>query len=140
LIRVLGFALQLFHRPGSRGTLPKDVDRGRLLIRIGPLRKKGLRIISAVLASSIFYHLANARLVCFVLELTESPLFLLKKRPSLAFSIPLTSPSVRDGVALHSIAPRSTTGKGVERMDIGCLSLFSPFSSLSEERELINIS
>ena len=23
-------------REGSRGTLPKDVDRGRLLIRIGP--------------------------------------------------------------------------------------------------------
>jgi len=83
------------------------------------LRKKGLIIVSAINAFSIFYHLANARLVCFVLSLTESPLFLLKKRPSLAFSIRLTSPSVRDCIALHSIAPRSTTGKGVERMDIG---------------------
>lgn len=37
----------------------------------------------------------------------------------------------RDGVALHSIAPRSTTGKGVERIPIGCLLLAFMHSRLT---------
>ena len=67
----------------------------------------------------------------FVLELTESPVLLLKEWPSGRFYIPLPSPlaflpspfvtDFTDAVPLQSIAPRPM-GSRVERIPIDCLS------------------